>query len=272
MSKGARVIVFANQKGGVGKTTAVFNTAAGLAAIGKRCLLIDLDGQGNLTYSAAAKQSEKSAYSFLQGYTNLQETIQQVPIGDTLPANEADLSGADKKIQKTTKLKEALQRSEALYKYDYIFIDTPPALGMLTINAFTAADSVVIPTAADIMSLQGVNRVYETIKEVREQSNPKINVDGLLLFRYSNRTIISRQLAEEAALVAASMRCSVYRATIREAVQVRESQVEQQSLFEYAPTAKVTDDFRLFINELTGEYEEEADKIRAEREAAYNDK
>jgi chromosome partitioning protein len=143
---------------------------------------------------------------------------------------------------------------------------------MLTINAFTAADSVVIPTAADIMSLQGVNRVYETIKEVREQSNPKINVDGLLLFRYSNRTIISRQLAEEAALVAASMRCSVYRATIREAVQVRESQVEQQSLFEYAPTAKVTDDFRLFINELTGEYEEEADKIRAEREAAYNDK
>lgn len=244
------ILAIINQKGGVGKSTTAEALLYGLSLKGFSCLAIDLDAQGNLTYTTGARTDGATALGVLAGEVKARDAIQKTISGDIIPASKA-LAGADAFIKETGKeyrLKEALEDIAGLY--DYIIVDTPPALGILTINALTACDSVVIPAQADIYSLQGIEQLAETIKPVRKYTNPKLQIAGILLTRYSPRSILSREVAELAGQLAERLGTKLFTATIREAIAVKEAQISQKPLFEYAPTANVTEDYRAFINEL----------------------
>jgi chromosome partitioning protein len=129
-------------------------------------------------------------------------------------------------------------------------VDTPPALGILTVNALTACDSVIIPAQADIYSLQGIEQLAETMKPVKKYCNPSLRIEGILLTRYSPRSVLSREVAELAEQLAAKLNTKLFKATIREAIAVKEAQISQQSLYSYAPKAKVTEDYTALIDEL----------------------
>ncbi len=243
-------IAVINQKGGVGKSTTAATVAAGLSLKGYKTLSIDLDAQANLTYTAGAKTTGATALGVLTGEAKAENAIQNTDSGDIIAANKA-LAGADAFIADTGKeyrLKEALESVKAAY--DYIIIDTPPALGILTINALTACDSVIIPAQADIYSLQGIEQLAETMKPVKKYCNPALKIEGILLTRYSPRSVLSREVAELAEQLAARLGTKVFKATIREAIAVKEAQISQQTLYQYAPKAKVTEDYTALIEEL----------------------
>ena len=169
-----------------------------------------------------------------------------------ISSNKA-LAGADAFIADTGKeyrLKEALEKIEK--NYDFCIIDTPPALGILTINALTASDSVIIPAQADIYSLQGIENLEETIKAVKKYCNPNLKIEGILLTRYNPRTILSREVSEMAEKLAEKLETKLFKAKIRDAVAVKEAQISQESLFKYAPKSNVTKDYEGFINEFLG--------------------
>lgn len=245
-----KIIAIINQKGGVGKSTTAEALIAGLSLKGFSVLSIDLDAQGNMTYTAGAKTDGATALGVLTGEVKVEDAIQKTKSGDIIAANKA-LAGADAFIADTGKeykLKEALESIEG--KYQYIIIDTPPALGILTVNALTACHSVIIPAQADIYSLQGIEQLADTMKPVKKYCNPNLKIAGILLTRYSSRSILSREVAEIAEQLAGKLGTKLFKATIREAVAVKEAQISQQSLFDYAPKAKVTEDYRAFIEEL----------------------
>ena len=249
----SRVITVTNQKGGAGKTTTAATLAAGLILKGYRVLLVDLDPQGNLTYTAGAKTGGATALGVLTGEVKPLDAIQHTASGDIIAASKA-LSGADAFIKDTGKeyrLKEALESLQGLY--DFIIVDTPPALGILTINALTACDSVIIPAQADIYSLQGVEQLAETMKPVKKYCNPALKIEGILLTRYSPRSVLSREVAELAEQLAAKLGTRLFKATIRENIAVKEAQISQRTLYSYAPRAKATADYTSFIEELLGE-------------------
>lgn len=199
-----KVIAVANQKGGVGKTTTVVNLAAGLAELGKRVLIVDLDPQGNATMgSGIVKQSlEKSGYHVLLGECSLEEARQPAREGgyDVLPANR-DLSGAElelvSELAREARLKNAL--SEVGDQYDYVLIDCPPSLNLLTLNGLVAAEGVLIPMVCEYYALEGLSDLVTTLRKVRAAVNPKIEIVGLLRTMFDARSNLSQQVAEQLA-------------------------------------------------------------------------
>ena len=245
-----KIMAVINQKGGVGKSTTAEALLAGLLLKGYSCLAIDLDAQGNLSYTVGAKKEGATVLGVLTGDIKAKEAIQHLPSGDIIAANNA-LAGADAFINTTGKeyrLKEALDELKGIYQY--IIIDTPPALGILTVNALTACHSVIIPSQADIYSLQGIEQLAETIKPVKKYCNPNIYIDGILLTRYNGRSVLSREVAEIATRLAKKLNTKVFKTTIREAVAIKEAQISQKSIFEYSPKSKVADDYKSLLNEL----------------------
>ncbi len=249
----SKVYTITNQKGGAGKTTTALALAAGLSLKGYSVLSIDLDAQSNMTYTAGVRTDEATALGVLTREVETTAAIQHAESGDFIAASKA-LAGADAFITDTGKeyrLKEALEPIQE--EYDFIIIDTPPALGILTINALTACDSVIIPAQADIYSLQGIEQLAETIKPVKKYTNPALTIEGILLTRYSPRSVLSREVAELAEQIAGRMGTKLFKTTIREAVAVKEAQISQRSLYSYAPKAKVTEDYSRFIAEILRE-------------------
>lgn len=245
-----KILAVINQKGGVGKSTTAAAIAAGLLLKGYKVLAIDLDAQGNLTYNYGAGNSKATALGLLTGEAAAESTIQHTASGDIIAASKA-LAGADAFIADTGKeyrLKEAIEPIKPLY--DYIIIDTPPALGILTINALTAANSVIIPAQADIYSLQGIEQLNETIKPVRKYCNRGLKIEGILLTRFNARSILSREVAELAEQLAAKLNTKLFTTRIREAIAVKEAQISQQSLYSYAPKSNAAIDYLSFIDEL----------------------
>lgn len=245
-----KTIAVANRKGGVGKTTTAAALVGGLTLKGYRVLAIDLDAQRNLTSTMQARSDSKTALGVLTGDVTAREAIRHTQSGDIIPSSKA-LSGADATLTETGKeyrLKEALEPIEG--EYDYCIIDCPPALGILTVNALTAADSVIIPAQADIYSLEGIEDLQETIQPVKRYCNPELTIEGILLTRYSPRSVLSRDVTTLAEQLASKLGTTLFKATIREAVAVKEAQISQQNLFVYAPKSKVSEDYRAFIEEL----------------------
>lgn len=248
----ARITAIINQKGGVGKSTTAQALIAGLSLKGYKTLAVDLDAQSNLSYTAGARTDGATALGLLTGEVKPEDAIQHIESGDIIAANKA-LSGADAFIADTGKeyrLKEALEGIADAY--DHVIVDTPPQLGILTVNALTACHSVIIPAQADIYSLQGIEQLAETMKPVKKYCNPNLYIEGILLTRYSPRSILSREVAELAEQLAAKLGTKLFHTRIREAIAVKEAQISQQSLFSYAPKAKVTEDYKAFIEEFLG--------------------
>lgn len=255
----SNIIAVATQKGGEGKTTTAAALLAGLTLKGFKTLAIDLDAQGNLTNITGGSSTDKTTLGLLTRECTAVEAIQKTESGDLIAASSS-LSSIDAILQnelgKAHRLKKALEPISALY--DYIIIDCPPALGTLTANALTAANMVIIPAQADISSLQGIAQLWDTIQEAKEYTNSGLYVGGILLTRYNNRASlnkeIERQLKEE---VAPHMKSKLYKATVREAVAIREAKYMQQSIFSYAPKAKVTADYMAFIEEVIADTRKE---------------
>lgn len=248
-----KTLAIINQKGGVGKSTTAQALAAGLALKGYKVLTVDLDPQGNTSFSLGAGTDGATALGVLLAEVKPADAIQPTKYGDVIAGSKA-LAGADAfltEIGKEYKLKEALEQVGG--GYDYIVIDTPPALGILTINALTACDSVIIPAQADIYSLQGIADLADTIKQIKKYCNPALTIEGILFTRYSSRSAFNKELAELAGELAAKLGTRVFTTTIREAVAVKKAQAAQQSLFEYDPKAKVTEDYKALVGELLGE-------------------
>ena len=244
-----QIISIINQKGGVGKSTTAEALTAGLSLKRFKCLAIDLDAQGNFTYSSGAKTGKATILEVLTNEIKVTDAVQHTGNWDIIASNKA-LAGADAFISGTGKeyrLKEALKSINC--EYQYIIIDTPPALGVLTVNALTSCHSVIIPAQADIYSLQGIKQLSDTIQAIKKYCNSDLKVAGILLTRYNHRSILSREIAELAKQLADKLDAKLFNTTIREAIAVKEAQISQKSLFEYAPKAKVTQDYRNFTDE-----------------------
>lgn len=241
-----------NQKGGVGKSTTALATAQGLAKKGYKVLFIDLDPQQNASFVLKVKGSEPTSLDVMTGEADIADAIQEAGGIDAVAA-DPQAAGADRILEgigAEHRLKEALDPVASAY--DYCVIDTPPALGILTTNALTAADAAVIPAQADIFSLEGVGQLAGTLEAVKRYANPSLTVAGILLTRFNGRATLSRDIREAAEGAAAALGTSVFDATIREGIAVKEAQAVQQSIFDYAPRAKVTQDFSEYLDELLG--------------------
>ncbi len=197
-----KIISFSNKKGGVGKTTTAINMAAYCADLGKKVLLIDIDSQGNATTGLGFSKSalKKSVYNVLIEDDNIAGNIlpTQIKLLDILPAN-VDLTGAEVdlvyKKNRERILKTALEKIRN--DYDYIFIDCPPSLGLLTINAWVSSDSVIIPLQSEYYALEGVSQLMNTISMVRQHLNPNLQIEGVVITMYDGRALISKQITAE---------------------------------------------------------------------------
>ena len=249
-----RKMIFAivNQKGGVGKTTTAAALTGGLHAAGYRVLAVDMDSQRNLSTTMRADLSGKSSLGLLTGEATAAEAIQHTEAGDIIPASKG-LSAIDRILEdvgKPYKLREALEPIAG--EYDYIIIDSPPALGTLSINAMTAADSIIITANASMYSLEGIVDLAETIQTVRKYCNKNLTIAGILLTQYKSRSTVGKELAEYLEKLAARLGTKIFTARIRQAVAIEGAQAAQKSIFQYAPRAAVTADYAAFIQELTG--------------------
>lgn len=248
-----QVIAVINQKGGVGKSTTALAIGAGFTLKGYKVLYIDLDAQGNLSYTLKASNAGYNAIGVLQKPETIKKEIKTTEQGDIISSSPA-LSGADALLIETGKeyrLKEALELIKD--SYDYVIIDTPPALGILTINALTASDGIIIPSGADIYSLQGINQLKGTIEIVKKYCNPRLRILGILLTRYNSRSIISREVAQMLDRTAKQLNTKLYNAKIRECTAIKETQAMRKSIFTYAPKSNAAADYKALIDEITKE-------------------
>lgn len=239
-----------NQKGGVGKSTTALGVGAGLSLRGYKVLFVDLDAQGNLSYTMGANTGGYNALGILQRPETAKEEIQHTEQGDIIASSPA-LAGADTLITQTGKeyrLKEALERIAG--EYDFCIIDTPPALGILTINALTACTGAIIPAQADIYSLQGISQLNDTIEAVRKYCNPELSIKGIVITRFNGRSIIRREVAEMLEQTAEQLRTKVYKTKIRECTALVESQAMKKSIYSYAPKSNARQDYEALIAEV----------------------
>ncbi len=253
-----RIIVVANQKGGVGKTTTSHALTAGLAAKGYKVMGIDLDPQGNFSIACGSvNYNVPTVYELMKREVTVEEVIQRMKGGyDILPSNIM-LAGAEQELLQTGKeyrLKEII--TPVVNNYDYIIIDTPPSLGVLTINAFTTASDILVPTTAGIFATTGINQLNETVKSVQRYCNPNLKIIGILFTRFNPRANISKQIKELTQQLSEYISAPIYKTYIRSAVVVEEAQANKTDIFDYAKKSTVSEDYKTFIEEfLKGDIE-----------------
>jgi chromosome partitioning protein len=245
----ANVIVFANQKGGVAKTTTTLNLGVALHELGHSVLVIDLDPQGNLTMSQGMNPDaiERSMFDVL---------VHRVPISDVIHTVEVDiavasidLAGAELALSALIGRERALDKAlvEVRGKYDYILIDTPPSLGLLTINAFVAADGVIVPVQCEYLSLRGLVQLENTLAMVRENLNPGVRVQGIVPTMYDGRTLHAREAIE---ILEEHFGDLVYDTRIRKTVRYAEAPVKGSSVLRYDPTGPAAQAYRDLAKEV----------------------
>lgn len=251
----SKTITFANQKGGVGKTTTAHIVSVGLTKRGYKILACDLDPQANLTSVLGIDPDSDivSIYDLFEGDCDIQDAIVKTESGVDLLVGSLMLSGADRRYSATGneyKLKEALESIKD--NYDYIIIDTPPALGVMSLNALAATDYLTVVMTPDYFSGKGLKQFQQTVETTQKYlNNPSLKINGLLLTR-CDRTNLSSIINEDIEEMAAALDTKIYKSKIRQGVAVRESQYLESSIFDLKKTT-ILEDYNSFIDELLEE-------------------
>ncbi|MCT8388803.1 ParA family protein [Leuconostoc holzapfelii] len=231
----AQIIALANQKGGVGKTTTSVNLGAALAQAGQRVLLVDIDAQGNATSGSGIDKSEleRDSYDVIVDNVALRDVIVPTDNYDLVPAT-IQLSGAEIELADKDAREYRLKTALATVNddYDFILIDNPPALGLLTVNAFTAADAILIPVQTEFYALEGLGQLLNTIELVRQQFNAELDIAGILLTMYDGRTNLAKQVADE---VRQYFGDKVYDTVIPRTVRLSEAPSYGQAIIDFDP-------------------------------------
>ena len=245
----ARVIAFANQKGGVAKTTSTLNLGVAFAEQGHRVLLVDLDPQGNLTMSQGMNpdEIERSMFDVLVHRVPIEEVIQTAEV-DVAVAS-IDLAGAELALSSMIGRERALDRAllTARENYDFVLIDTPPSLGLLTINAFVAADGVIVPVQTEYLSLRGLVQLENTLSMIRENLNPDVAIEGILPTMYDKRLLHSKEAVE---ILKENFGDLVYKTKIRKTIRYAEAPVKGLSVLKYDPSGSAAQAYRDLAKEV----------------------
>ena len=242
-------IAFINQKGGVGKTTCAMNIGAGLTMLGKKILLIDLDPQAHLTYSLGIKAHDLTAtvYELLKGTNKAEKVIIKRNGIDLIPSS-LELSGAEIEFSGIAGREFLLQEAlNGIYNYNYILIDCPPSLGLLTLNALTTAQEVYIPLQTEFLSLQGMSKLLSTIDIVKKRLNKDIEITGIIATRFDNRKNLNREVVEK---IIEYFGSRVFKTLVRDNVSLAEAPSYGQTIFEYKPSSYGAKDYLNLCREI----------------------
>ncbi len=246
-----RVIALANQKGGVAKTTTTLNLGVAFQEMGHRVLLVDLDPQGNLTMSQGMNPDsiERSMFDVLVHKIPISDVIERVEVD--MAVSSIDLAGAELALAAMMGRERSLEKAlvEVRDKYDFILIDTPPSLGLLTINAFVAATGVIVPVQCEYLSLRGLVQLENTLAMVRENLNAHVGVEGIVATMYDGRTLHSREAIE---ILEENFGDLVYRTRIRKTIRYAEAPVKGSSVLKYDPVGPAADAYRELAKEVQG--------------------
>ena len=254
-----KTIAIAAQKGGTAKTTTAHAIGAGLARRGERVLFVDIDPQGNLSYILGADQTGATVLDVLTGKVSARKAAQQISGAETLPGmgcaavipGSPYLAGADATLTGARReylLAEALKAATG--EYDYCILDTPPALGILTVNALTAADRVIIPCLPDVFSIQALGQIAETIAGIKANCNHGLEITGLLITKYTRRQNLTRDTEKILAATAEKIGTRLLKTRIRETVAIREAQAMGKDIFTYSPRSAGAEDYNKLIQEI----------------------
>jgi chromosome partitioning protein len=254
-----RTIAVINQKGGVGKTTSVVNIGTGLASLGYKVLLIDLDAQGHLSDSLGitADDFDATIYEVLKGEATVDEAILEkhgvavIPASVSLTAAEFEFST---EIGREVLLKNILLSQS---DYDFILFDCPPNLGLLTLNALTAAEEVLVPLQAEFLSIKGLNNLKMMVDKVKERVNPKLEIAGILLTFIDQRLKLHQEVIE---ILRNPFGDKLFQTVIRRNVALAEATSFGQSIFEYAPSSRGANDYQALCNEILSRGQSHAEK------------
>ena len=249
MTANLKVIAFANQKGGVAKTTTTLNLAAAFVEEGHRVLCCDMDPQGNLTMSQGIDPDnlQKSMYDVLVHKTPITEVIHTREVD--VACASIDLAGAEIAMSTMIGRERSLERAlkEVEDRYDYVFIDTPPSLGLLTINALTAANKVIVPVQCEYLSMRGLIQLQNTLAMIREQLNPDVEIEGILPTMVDTRTLHAKEAIE---LLEENFGDRVFASRIRKTVRFAEAPVKGMSVLKYDPDGLAAHAYRQLAKEV----------------------
>jgi chromosome partitioning protein len=244
-----KVIAFANQKGGVAKTTTTLNLAVAFAEEGHRVLCCDMDPQGNLTMSQGIDPDtlEKSMYDVLVHHTSIREVVRKCEID--VACSSIDLAGAEIAMSTMIGRERSLQKAlvEVQEDYDFVFIDTPPSLGLLTINALTASDKVIVPVQCEYLSMRGLIQLQNTLTMIRENLNPNVEIEGILPTLVDLRTLHAKEAIE---LLEENFGDQVFTSRIRKTVRFAEAPVKGMSVLKYDPDGLAAHAYRQLAKEV----------------------
>ncbi len=243
----SKVISISNHKGGVGKTTSTINIGAGLNKLGKKILLIDLDPQANLSQSLGVIDQERNIYGALRGDYDI-EPIEILKGLDLIPST-LDLSGAEVEMSgeagREYILRELIDPLRG--SYDYILIDNPPSLGLLTINSFTASDEVFIPLQAQYLALQGLTKLLEVIDKIKKRLNKELKVGGVFITQYDGRKVLNRDVV---ATIEAHFKDEVFKTRVRDNIALAEAPAQGLDIFRYSPKSYGAEDYLSLSKEI----------------------
>jgi chromosome partitioning protein len=251
-----RIIAIANQKGGVGKTTTSINLAAGVAELGRRVLLIDMDPQGNATMGCGVDKNEVelSCYDVLVEGKSPQDVIVRPESGkvDVMPSN-IDLAAAEVHLLSIDKREERLKQAVAGLSddYDYVFIDCPPSLSMLTVNALVAADSVLVPMQCEYFALEGLSALMNTLKQIRSTVNNTLELEGLLRTMFDNRSRLTRDVNEQLMMHFSD---KIFETIVPRNIRLAEAPSFGISIFEYERYSRGAKAYKALAKELDNKY------------------
>lgn len=243
----SKVITISNHKGGVGKTTSAINIGAGLNKLGKKVLLIDLDPQANLSQSLGIIEPERTIYGALRGEYEL-KPIEILKGLEVIPST-LDLSGAEIEMSAEAGreyiLRELIEPIKSFY--DYILIDSPPSLGLLTLNSFVASDQVFIPLQAQYLALQGLSKLLEVIDKIKKRLNRDLKIGGVIITQYDNRKVLNRDVVST---IETHFKNEVFKTKIRDNIALAEAPAQGVDIFRYNPKSHGAEDYLALCKEI----------------------